>query len=407
MKWLVWVCALLLWPLVAASQGMNKLSVDQDGKRVALAGAPSVWSGGKSESRLFRRGDQGWTEAGTVATPGWQRIEFIGEDLLLQGRRHSFVDGRLEPRGEAISSGQPLFAQGDSGPIVRGNHVLVGIEEFPRSPLRLVKVDGDGWKSLAELQPPADLPWIIGPMHVAFDEQRVAVLLMPMMERCGLLIYEAEGEGWKRTGPLFPEVCRDGAQLGGGSISLEGERIVIGAYPHPNPEGRAGQLALFERGSGDWAEKGRIQRPTIEDDYTEDGMLPYAFGHRVQLVGGRIHAGTGYQIIRSHTEGIGTEASVVHNGVIVFAEKDGGWTVERHLVHAHATAAFGEYFEVRGDRLFIDSPFEEAAYVFVREDAGYRMESRLPAEQADPDAEHPGRGSETGQAGAADARGDG
>lgn len=51
-----------------------------------------------------------------------------------------------------------------------------------------------------------------------------------------------------------------------------------------------------------------------------------------------------------------------------------------NLVHAHPTASFGDSFEVRGNRLFIDSPLEEAAYVFVRDGGKYRQEARLPDE---------------------------
>lgn len=403
MKGIAAWAVLLVFPLSVTAQGFKSLSVDGAGERVALAGAPSVWMGGDSTSRLFRRAEQGWTEAGTVPTPAWQRIEFVGEDLMLQGQRHSLVDGRLEPRGDAIESSGIPAVLGDSGLLVRGMHVLVGIEEFPSAPLRLLSAEGNGWKSLGDLPPPEGLSWWgIGARYAAFDAERVALLLMPMMERCGLLVYEADGDGWKRTGPLFPEICRDGADIAGVSISLEGERIVIGAYPHPNPEGRAGELALLERGTGDWAETLRIPRPTIENDYTEGGMLPYAFGHRVQLAGGRIHAATGYQIIREYIEGIRTEASVVHNGVMVLSEANGDWSVERHLVHAHATAAFGQHFEVRGDRLFIDSPDEDAAYVFVHEGTGYRMEARLPAETPSEESEQPKPGSEAGREESAD-----
>jgi len=389
MKRTVWMLAALLVPLEGAAQVMNQLSVDREGQRVALTGPPSVWSGGNSESRLFRRAAGGWTEDGRVPSPGWQRVEFIGDDLLIEGRRHSIVDGELTPKSGPLGVGPVAIGLGDSGPLIRGDRVLMGIEAFPHSPLRILQADGEGWTTLAELPPPADLPWVMGPVHAAFDEQRVAVLLMPLAERCGLLIYESGGNGWQRTGPLFPPVCGERAGLGGGSISLEGERLVIGAYPDPNMQGRAGQLAVHARGTGEWLETARIERPTVEDDYTDDGMLPYAFGHRVQLVAGRIHVGTGYQIIRSHQDGVAIESSVIHNGVMVFAEGSDGWSVERHLVHAHPTALFGTFFEVRGERLFIDSPLEDAAYVFARSEAGYRMEARLPAEPAPPGTEGP------------------
>ncbi len=284
---------------------------------------------------------------------------------------------------------------GDSDPITRGSDVLLGIGEFPNSPLRIVRANEQGWTTVGELPPPSDLRWTSGPVHVAFGEQRVAVRLLPIFERCSLLIYESDSDGWKLTGPLFPSVCSEGTDIAGGAVSLEGERIAIGAYPNPNAKGRAGQVALHERGTGEWAETARIDRPIIEGDYTEDGMLPYAFGHRVHLVGGRLHVGTGYQIIRSQPGSASTEANVINNGVVMLVEEAGQWKTEPHLVHAQPSASFGGGFEVRGDRVFIDSPDEAAVYVFVRSIAGYRMEARLPAEAVDAGTRSSDQGGDT------------
>ena len=378
--WGIAIGAAMLWSAGAAAQGMRILSVDQHGERVALAGVPSAWAGGKGESRLFRLGEDGWAEVERIPTPAWQKLEFIGADLLIDGRRQAQVDGKRTPVGDPITQSAMFSAQGDSGPIVRGEQLLIGIETFPREPLRLLRSAPDGWATVAELAPPDQLQWMMGSVYADFDAQRVAILLMPMGERCGLLIYESGSEGWQRAGPFFPEVCSEGTQLGGGSISLEGERLLIGAYPNPEPDGKAGQLALLEHRDGGWLETARIQRPSIDGDYTDGGMQPYGFGHRVRLAEGMIHAASGYQVIHSHQPGVSTEASVIRNGVFVFVEQDGGWQVERHHVHAHPSATFGDDFDVRGNRMFIDSPDEEAAYVFVRTPDGYQLEARLPSE---------------------------
>ncbi|MCK7595328.1 hypothetical protein [Pseudomarimonas salicorniae] len=378
-RW-VWMGMAALWPLSAAGQGLRTLSVDPQGERVALAGEPSFWAGGKSQYRLFRLAEEGWTEVESISTPVAQTLEFIGDDLLIGGRRMHAVeeDDALEEVGSSDRSG--LSALDAMNPIIRGERVLAGLHSFPSSPLHLLQSSQTGWETLAELQAPEALSWMMGGVYADFDANMVAVLLMPMGERCGLLVYEAGGSAWQASGPLFPDLCREGSLAGGGSISIEGGRILIGAYPDAGPEGAPGEAALLERREGEWVETARFQRMTIEGDYTEGGMRPYAFGHRVRLVDSRAHIGSGYQITHSHTAS-STRSTVIHNGIFVFVERDGGWMIERHHVHAHPTATFGLDFEVRGNRMFVGSPDEEAAYVFIRGEDGYQLESRLPKEQ--------------------------
>lgn len=323
---------LLLLSIDGWAQGFKAMTVDAAGERVALAGRPSVWSGGKAESRLFRVAEGRWSEAGRFASPAWQTTAFVEQDLLVEGRRQSLAEGALVPNSEPIDPMPGLQAMGEVGPIVHGRQILVGIEGFPHAPLRIIEAEGKGWATVAELEPPPGLPWIISPLHAAFDGQRVAMLLMPLGERCGLLVYEKSTDGWTRSGPLFPEVCGSGEHAGG-ALALDGEQIAIGVFPYPHPEGRAGEVALHRRGDGSWPESTRVQRPIIEDDCSEDGMRPYAFGHRAQLAGGRLYVGTGYQIIRPHQDGVGTEASVVHNGVMVFTRESGEWTILRNLAY--------------------------------------------------------------------------
>ena len=111
--------------------------------------------------------------------------------------------------------------------------------------------------------------------------------------------------------------------------------------------------------------------------------MPHGFGRRIVLQGPRAF------IAETWSKPTETGYLSVYNGVLVMVERGGRWELETHYVHAVRQATFGADFEVRGDRLYIDSMNEFAAYVFERRDGEWHHAGRIPKEEpapADPKA---------------------
>lgn len=158
-------------------------------------------------------------------------------------------------------------------------------------------------------------------------------------------------------------------------VAIDGDRLALGT--EPTEKIAAGEVLLYRREKKGWTLAGRIARPALQEEpAAEIGYLPHGFGRRIVLDGRDLFVGDTW----SRATDYGYES--IHNGVFVLTQRDGAWELARHYVHAARRAAFGTDFEVRGDRLFIDSPNEFAVFLFEFRDGEWHAAGRIPKEEA-------------------------
>jgi hypothetical protein len=371
--------SMALWLSAAFASPANavtlSLAVDAEGRRVAMAGLPSFWAEGRSEIRVFGREGKKWVNASTITSTPMHATIFVGRELLIEGRRHIERDGRWEPFGEPIVSASRLISpMGEPNLHAAGSRVFVPGRFLEKSQLWRLSEDGAAVES--ELDLPTGL--FAGSRAVATHEARIAILYAPIGEPCGLYVFERAASGWVREGPVFPDVCGKDQDTAAVSLAIDEQRVAIGAYPNPNPDGRAGQVAVHERGDGGWPEVARVAYPDQGLGAPPEDHHPYLFGHRVELADGRLYVGAGYKMLLEYSPGGNSRSSFFYHGVMVFVPGEEGWLLERHLVHTVPTASFGSRFAARGSRVFVDSPDEAAVYVLRRSKTAYVEEARLP-----------------------------
>ena len=179
-------------------------------------------------------------------------------------------------------------------------------------------------------------------------------------ERSGAAyVYERNGSGdWIEVAKLL---ASDGAagDVFGASVSISGDRILVGAYGDDDNGSLSGSAYVFERdGSGTWIQ---VDKLTASDAAFEDN-----FGISVGIAGDRLVVGAW----EDDDQGSGTGSAYVYE-----RDPSGNWLEVQKLVASDATANqyFGDSVAVVGDWLVVgafgaDDVGERsgATYVFER-----------------------------------------
>lgn len=374
MRTVLILLGLLLMPAVLAQGMPSSVAFDADGRRVALRSQGSAWDG--ATVTVFEDAGEGWRPALALPLPPWTPIDFVAGMLSANGQLHVLEGDKARAVGEPLRRLR-IMALGEHG-VYQGERAFVPDTFFPEGEGRFHRATAQGWQDEEVVPAQAGVPSSTLVRRVALNGARMAVLLIPIQDKCGVLVFDRGEAGWQRSALFFPDVCAAGQQAMGGDIALDGDTLLIGA--HPGPGDGPGKLALFALRDGHWEETSTLERPVQQDDHVTDELLPYAFGHRVALRDGLIFAGGGYQQILEHVPGVSTRALTVLNGVFVIGREGEGWQTRAHYVHFDPRASFGGAFEVRGARLLVDSPDEDAAYLFERRGDVWSQLTRLPPE---------------------------
>jgi hypothetical protein len=363
--------ALLAMVPASAQVPVPFMAVDGEGNQVALLDRGSAWD--RPTVTVHRVSGRHWKPVAKSELARSEGLRFVGRLLLIGTQLHAVGDGSLTPVGAPLASSLTIL--GVEQLAVHGNRVLVTGTDFPASAAELWEATGQGWSRLGSIAAADDVAPFFATRHLAFDGNRLAVLLLPHGSPCGVLVYDRSADDageWVRSALFFPEVCAE-PEIAHGHIALHGDRLLIGA--HPALKG-PGELALHARGAGGWQQLARLQRPDQQGDFVDQEILPFGFGHRVALDDTYLYAGGGYQSILEDTPAA-TRGTTVHNGVFVISAQGDGWQTRKHVVHAELDATFGQSFEVRGKRLFVDSPLEPAVHVFERRRNGWKHVARI------------------------------
>jgi LPXTG-site transpeptidase (sortase) family protein len=176
-------------------------------------------------------------------------------------------------------------------------------------------------------------------------------------------VFIERGNSWDQKAKLVPQDASTGAYFGG-SVALEGSRIVVGAT-ELNPAGLRGPGAayVFKGRGNSWQQEARL---TAEDARRGD-----FFGHAVDISGEVIAVGALFKDPEIDSTRL-TNAGAVY----IFSNRRGAWEQEAFLVPERATSfgAFGQSLEIEGNRLIVGANREPqsgssgagAAYLFVR-----------------------------------------
>nr|VFK36475.1 MAG: FG-GAP repeat-containing protein [Candidatus Kentron sp. SD]VFK39126.1 MAG: FG-GAP repeat-containing protein [Candidatus Kentron sp. SD]VFK77798.1 MAG: FG-GAP repeat-containing protein [Candidatus Kentron sp. SD] len=183
-------------------------------------------------------------------------------------------------------------------------------------------------------------------------------------------VFEREGSGrWNRTQKLMASNGTKGNSFGK-SVSLSGDRVVIGASQYSVGDDKVGAAYVFERdGSGQWNETQQLM--------ASDGAANDYFGEFLSLSGDRI-------VIGAPRHDIGNLHDV---GVVYVFERDGSgqWNETQQLAvdAIGATSSFGKSLSISGDRIVLGNrtdhtagPNAGAAYVFERNSRGQWNETQ-------------------------------
>ncbi|WP_193214735.1 hypothetical protein [Luteolibacter marinus] len=206
-------------------------------------------------------------------------------------------------------------------------------------------------------------------------------------------VFVRDGGTWVQQAYL--KASNNGAQdQFGWSVAIDGDTVVVGALLEDgaattvdgdgsgNSALNAGAAYVFVREDGEWG-----QQAYLKADNAKAGQL---FGSAVAISGDRIVVGANRE--SSQAAGIneyGFDSLAPNAGAAyVFVREDGEWSQEAYLKASDcaANAEFGGAVAISGDRVVVGAAVAQAsagaAYVYVRESAGWSEEARLSASNA-------------------------
>ena len=188
-------------------------------------------------------------------------------------------------------------------------------------------------------------------------------------------VFAFNGTSWSQEEKLTADDAAPGDVIGarfGGSVSLDGERALIGAYAD---ELVGGSAYVFTLDGTAWSQQAKL---TASDAAAFD-----EFGSSVSLSGERALIGA-----RNHPD-TGPGSSAGPGAAYVFAFDGAAWSQQAKLTAADGANLdeFGESVSLSGERALIgasqDNGATGAAYMFVFDGASWSQQAKLTASDAD------------------------
>ena len=188
-------------------------------------------------------------------------------------------------------------------------------------------------------------------------------------------LFHHDGVAWNLEQKLqADELASDGQgfEYFGWSVSLDGDRALIGAFRDEANGVRAGAAYVFHRELGSWSQEARLSDPA--------GVLLDLFGTSVSLDGDRALVGAPQSSFGGESDGSG----LAH----FFVRGETGWEFEQTVTASDEAAEdqFGWSVSLDGSRALVGAYLADAgdtdagaAYVFRNSEGGWTEEQKLVA----------------------------
>ena len=180
-------------------------------------------------------------------------------------------------------------------------------------------------------------------------------------------VFVRSGSSWSLETTLLP-LSPSSQDWFGVAVSLDGDRALVGAFLNSDAGQGSGAAYFFERGSGGWAEVGQV----TASDANGSGW----FGHAVSLDGDRALIGATQD----------SENGVRTGSAYVFRWTGADWDEEAHLVAPDGADLdqFGHSVALDGDLALVGAPWDDdrgtesgAVYAFARSGGAWSLESKM------------------------------
>lgn len=334
---------------------------DSFGGAVAMAGTRAVVGAPSDEdpngtaagsAYVFARTDGGWSQQAKLAPEDGDSEDEFGSSVALDtGTALVGAPGDEDPNGDNGGSA----------------YVFEDTDGSWQQTAKLVADDGDSGDVFGtSVALDGDTALVGAP----FDED-------PNGDAAGsAYVFRRTDGSWTQRVKLLP-LDGDSGDVYGGSVALDGDEALVGAYWDQDPNGaRAGSAYVFRRSDGSWSQAAKL--------VAGDGDSGDEFGWAVAL-----DAGTAVVGAPREEDPNGGEAG----GVYVFESANGSWSQQAKLV-----ADDGDTFDrlgwsvgVVGGTVLAGAPRDEnpngtdagSAYLFERADGSWSQRAKLVASEGD------------------------
>jgi hypothetical protein len=262
-----------------------------------------------------------------------------------------------------------------------GNRVLIGAYRnhdggYASGAAYVFEYDGNEWSEVAKLKASDAAPddWFGRSVSLSGDRALIGAHGNDDAgERSGsTYVFEYDGNEWSEVAKL---TASDAAayDVFGYSVSLSGDRALIGAFENDDAGDRTGSAYVFEYDGNEWSEAAKL----IASDATAND----AFGWSVSLSGPRA-------LVGAHQ---GTVGGYWVGSAYVFEYDGNEWSEAAKLTASDAASSdlFGCSVSLSGDRALIGAVYNDdagensgSAYVFAYDGNGWSEMAKLTASDA-------------------------
>ena len=274
-------------------------------------------------------------------------------------------------KAQTTSSGEAESLMGFARAVaITDGEVLIGEPSNPHQPglVYVFNQKQDGWEQQSKLTASdGEIGNGFG-SSISVDGNRVLVGAPAHNdEGGGAYLYEKSGDGaWKEVAQL---VLSDTSKKGGlgSSVVLANGHAFVGA---PDEDEENGAVYIFKKNeSGNWSQQAHLANP--------DTAQGFSFGSALAVDGNKL-------FISAPAEG-----GAVH---VYHADEDGNWTNEESLSSDQVSdnALFGSALEVHGDKVFVGAPRDASGsggvfvYKYSTENNAWKSDGRLVAFDSGP-----------------------
>lgn len=315
----------------ASPQQVFGISVDLDGEFAIIGARNDDATGNDSGScYIFHRDSTGWTqEAKLVASDGMAGAEF-GRSVAIQG--NVAVVGAWRSQGQLSSSGAAYVFRKVAGSWIQEAKLVASDGAVGDEFGVVVDIDGDTIVVGADCDDRASL-----------------------VDAGAAYVYVHNGSSWTEQAKLVAADAAPEDHFGFG-LSLDGDRVAIGAFGDDELGPDSGSVYVFERNNSVWSSPHKC--------LPLDGADGDWFGFSLALEGTQLVVGA--QLARVGAEQVGA--------AYLFQAQGSSWVQQARLQPRDSAAGdwFGVSISIHDDRALIGSWFadggamdEGAAYTFV------------------------------------------